>query len=51
MLLILIKIMKFKCLLIVLIASLCQCNEGTFEWTDSVSGTKYDFSGLKRDPK
>lgn len=29
---------------------ICQDNSA-FEWTDPVSGTKYDFSGLKKSPE
>jgi len=27
------------------------CDSPALEWTDPTSGTKYDFSSLKRDPE
>ena len=30
---------------------LINCNISTTEWTDPVSGTKYDYSALKRNPE
>jgi hypothetical protein len=27
------------------------CDNSAFEWTDPASGTKYDFSSLKRNPE
>ena len=43
--------MNFKCFLIVCVITMYSCTEGPFDWTDPVSGTKYDYSALKRDPK
>jgi hypothetical protein len=31
--------------------SLLLCTDPALEWTDPVSGTRYDFSALKKDPK
>jgi hypothetical protein len=40
----------FFCILIALFV-FTVCEESQTEWTDPVSGTKYDFTSLKRDPK
>ena len=36
---------------IIILLQSALCFDSPLEWTDPISGTKFDFSSLKKDPK